>query len=144
MKRLLFLSLLLLMATPLAAEMISVIHQPAELRAQPLVARSPILANLSRYTPLEVLGREADYYKVKNYRGQVGFIHRALLGREDSLVVKAAVCNIRSGPGTDNPIAYKAQQGDVFRVLSKQGEWIEIFNEKGNIGWIWQNLTWGY
>ena len=143
MKRLLFLSLLLLIAAPVAAEMVSVIHQPAELRDQPLVARTKVLSDLSRYTPLEVLDNKSDYYKVKDYRGQIGFIHRSLVGKIGSLVVTAGICNIRSGPGTNHPIAFKAIRGNSFRALSKQGEWIEIAGN-GKTGWVWQNLTWGY
>ena len=143
MKRFLFLSLLLLMAAPVAAEMVSVIHLPAELRDQPLVARTKVITELSRYTPLEVLGSESDYFKVKDYRGQVGFIHRSLVGNKDSLVVTASSCNVRSGPGTDHPVIFTATRGQSFRALSKQGEWIEI-TDNGTIGWIWQKLTWGY
>ncbi len=143
MKRLLFLSLLLLMAAPVAAEMLSVIHLPAELRDQPLVARTKVLSELSRYTPLEILGSESDYYKVKDYRGQVGYIHRSLVSKKASLVVTASRCNVRSGPGTEYPVVFKATRGQGFRALSKQGEWIKI-TENGSTGWIWQKLTWGY
>jgi SH3-like domain-containing protein len=143
MKRFLFLSLLLLMAAPAAAEMLSVIHLPAELRDQPLVARTKVLSELSRHTPLEVLGSASDYYKVKDYRGQVGYIHRSLVGKKASLVVTASLCNVRSGPGTEHPVVFKATRGQSFRALSKQGEWIEI-TENGATGWIWQKLTWGY
>jgi len=144
MKRFLFLALFLLIATPVTAEMLSVIHQPAELRSQPQVARAKILADLPRYAPLEVLETAAEYYKVKNSRGQVGYIHRSLVGKQDSLVITADVCNIRSAPGTEHPIAFKAVQGNSFRALSKQGEWLEIVDAQGNTGWVWQKLTWGY
>lgn len=144
MKRFLFLTLFLLMAAPVSAEMISVLHQPAELRAQPLVARSKVIAELPRYTPLEVLATAAEYYKVRDHRGQVGYVHRSLTGATGSLVITAEACNIRSGPGTSHSIAYKAVQGDSFRALSRQGEWLEIVNEQGTPGWVWQNLTWGY
>ncbi|HEY5672719.1 MAG TPA: SH3 domain-containing protein [Malonomonas sp.] len=144
MKRFLFLSLFLLMTTPVTAEMLSVIHQPAELRAQPYVARTKVLAELPRFAPLEVLEKSAEYYKVKDHRGQVGYIHRSLVGSGASLVITADVCNIRSGPGTEHAIVFKAMQGDSFRVLNKQGEWLEIVSSQGKTGWVWQNLTWGY
>lgn len=144
MKRFLFLSLLLLLAAPVTAEMVSVIHQPAELRAQPQVARSTVLANLPRFTPLEILDVGAEYYQVKDQRGQVGYIHRSLVGKAASLVITASSCNVRSGPGTQHPIVYQATKGDNFPVLSQQGEWLEIINAQGKTGWVWQKLTWGY
>ena len=144
MKKFLFLALFVLLAVPAAAEMVSVIHQPAELRAKPLVARSRILGSLARYTPLEVLGSESEYYKVKDFSGQTGYIHRSLVGKSDSLVITGSVCNVRSGPNTEQPIVFKATRGEGFRAISRHGEWIEIRNAKGNAGWVWQNLTWGY
>lgn len=144
MKRFLFLSLFLLIAAPVTAEMLSVIHQPAELRAQPQVARSTVLAKLTRYTPLEILDVSAEYYQVRDQSGQVGYIHRSLVGKTASLVITATNCNVRSGPDTNHPVVYQAARGDNFRVLSQQGEWLEIVNEQGKTGWVWQKLTWGY
>lgn len=143
MKRFLFLILLLLMTVPATAEMLSVIHQPAQLREQSLVARSKVLSELPRNTPLEVIAQQGEYYKVKDYRGLIGYIHRSLVSNQASVVVTKKACNVRSGPNTEHTIAFYATQGNAFRALSKQGEWIEIADEKGNHGWIWQNLIWG-
>lgn len=145
MKRFLLLALFALSAMPAsAAEMLSVIHQPAELRAEPLVARSQVLQALPRYTPLEVVEQSGDYYKVKNFDGMVGYIHRALVGPANSLVITANRCNVRKGPGTDQQIVFKAERGDRFKALSREGDWIEVADDQGRSGWIWAALTWGY
>ena len=46
MKTLISLSLLLLIAVPSMAEMLTVVHQPAELRDRPAVARTKVLEQL--------------------------------------------------------------------------------------------------
>jgi uncharacterized protein YgiM (DUF1202 family) len=143
MKKLLPLCLLLLLASPCLAEMISVIHQPAELRDRAMVSGSKVIRQLPRYTPLEVLGRHSNYFQVKNAEGKVGYIHQSLTKQTPSVTVTASSCNIRSGPGTEFSIVSRANKGDSFQVLSQEQEWIQILTEAGQIGWIWQNLVWG-
>ena len=144
MKKLSILCLLLLLASSCLAEMISVIYQPAELRDHPLVAGSQVLAQLSRYTPLELVGSEGEYLKVKDVNGLTGYLHRSLTGKIDCLVINVDLCNIRSGPGTNHPPAFRATRGTGFRIIGKEGDWLNILDAEGRIGWVAQKLTWGY
>lgn len=143
MKKLLFLGLFLLLAAPSLAEMISITHQPAELRDRAMVAGSTIIRKLPRYTPLEVINTSADYYQVKDATGTTGYIHKSLTGKSKAVVVTANICNVRSGAGTEFDIVFKARNGDRYKVLTQEQEWIQIRNENGQTGWIWQNLVWG-
>ena len=143
MKKFLFLCLFLLLATPCLAEIISVVHQPAELRDRAMVASSIVIRQLPRYTPLEVLGSRSDYLQVKDADGNIGFIHRSLTKNTPSVTVTASSCNVRSGPGTEFPIAFKASKGDSFKIVSQEMEWVQISNPAGETAWIWQNLVWG-
>jgi len=138
------LCLFLLLATSCLAEMLSVVYQPAELRDRPLVAGSKTLRQLPLYTPLELLDKSGEYFKVKDVDGITGYIHKSLTQKHSSLIVTADLCNVRSGPGTEFPSLFKTKKGESFLVLGKQGEWIEIAGKSNQSGWIWQNLTWGY
>ncbi len=144
MKKLLLLCLFLLTAGPCLAEMLSVAHQPAELKNKPKVARAEVLGSLPLHAPLKVLETGSEYIKVQDYSGRVGYIHKAVISPEKSLAIKADVCNVRSGPGTDFAIVFKATRGSSYRVLGQKDEWIEIASDTGQTGWVWQNLTWGY
>lgn len=143
MKKFFITTLFLLMAGSCLAEMISVTHLPAELRDQPMVSGSKVIQKLDRYAPLEVLETGADYYKVKSNSGKIGYIHRSLTGKINGVIVTAGVCNVRSGPGTEFEIVFKAKKGDNFKVLSKEKDWVNIETAQGKTGWIWQNLVWG-
>ncbi len=144
MKKLIACCLFLLVAGPCFAEMISVVHQPAELKDQPHAARVKVLSQLPLYAPLKVLEAGREYLKVQDYSGRTGYVHKAVTGEVASLAVKAEVCNVRSGPGIEYPIAFKTTRGSSFKALTRTGEWIEIVNVQGQLGWIWQKLTWGY
>ncbi len=144
MKKILFLGLFLLTAGPCLAEMISVIHQPAELRDRAMVSGSKIIRQLPRYTPLEVLDSKSDYLHVKDAEGRTGYIHRSLARKTPSVAITAGECNVRSGPGTEFPVVFKASKGNSYKALGKERDWVQISTVDGKIGWIWQNLIWGY
>ena len=143
MKKMLFIGLLLLMTSSAMAEMISITHQPAELRDRAMVSGSKIIRELPRYTPLELVNAGADYYQVKDVSGKTGYVHKSLTGKVPAVVVTANVCNVRTGPGTEFSIAFKAQKGQSFKILAQQQEWVQIKSNAGQTGWIWQNLVWG-
>ena len=143
MKKTLFTALFLLLATSCLAEMISISHLPAELRDQAMVSGSKVIKKLNLYTPLEVLKGGAAYLKVKTADGKIGYIHKSMTDSTRTVAVTAKVCNVRSGPGTEFPIAFRAEKGDSFQVLAKEQEWIQIKTADNKTGWIWQNLVWG-
>jgi len=143
MKKVFILALFLLVATSSLAEMLSVTHQPAELRNKSMVAGSKVIKKLDRFAPLQIVEKGTDYHKVKTADGVTGYIHKSLTGKIKTVIVTAGVCNVRTGPGTEFPIAFKAKKGNNFKVLSQEQDWIEIKTSKGKTGWIWQNLVWG-
>ncbi|SHI93957.1 SH3 domain-containing protein [Malonomonas rubra DSM 5091] len=143
MKKIIIVSLLLFTATTSLAKMVSVIHLPAELRDKPMVSGSKMIQKLERYAPLEVIESGSDYYKVKTRSGKVGYLHRSLTGDIKSVVVTGDICNVRTGPGTEFPIVFKAYKGNSFKVLSQEQDWVEIQGPDNKTGWIWQNLVWG-
>lgn len=143
MKKFFTLALFLFLATPCLAEMVSVTHQPAELRDRAMVARSNILRQLPRYTPLEVIESGRAYLKVKTADGVSGYIHKSLTENMSAVIVTGSICNVRSGPGTEFPIAFKAHKGANFKVNQQAQGWVQISSSEGKTGWIWKDLVWG-
>lgn len=144
MKKLLILCLFLMLSSSCLAEMISVVHQPAELRDRAMVSGSKIIRQLPRYTPLQILGSSSNYLHVKDAAGRSGYVHQSLTKKIPSVTVTASLCNVRSGPGTEFPVVFKTTNGNNFKVLAKEQEWLNITSETGQTGWVWQNLVWGY
>jgi uncharacterized protein YgiM (DUF1202 family) len=143
MKRFLFIGLFLLLASPCLAEMISVTHQPAELRDRAMVSGSTIIRELPRYTPLEILNTSADYFQVKDADGTTGYIHKSLTGETPAIVVTGGICNLRSAPGTEFPVVFKAYKGDSYKVISQEQDWLQITTEDKKTAWIREDLVWG-
>lgn len=137
-------ALTLLMA-PLAQarEMVSVNRPEINMRAGPGTGHAARWA-LTRGYPLQVTGRKGNWFKVRDFENDSGWVYRPLVGKTPHHVVKVPVANIRSGPGTGNRIVGKAQQGEVLRTLERRKSWVKVEPEGGPKGWVARKLLWGW
>ena len=55
--------------------------------------------------------------------------------------VKKDNVNVRSGPGTEFPIAMELFQGYPLKVIEKKGDWLKITDFENDKGWIFSALT---
>jgi len=49
--------------------------------------------------------------------------------------------NVRTGPGTDNPVSMELFAGYPLKVIKKQGEWIKFSDFENDTGWIHKSLV---
>jgi SH3-like domain-containing protein len=130
-----------LVANPAMAERLAIKSDIANIRSGP-GTDTEVLWQVEKYYPLEVVHKQGDWYLFKDFEGDEGWIHKSLVAPLDTVVVKGDNCNVRSGPGTDNEIRFVAERGIPFKVLKRQGDWVEIQHADGDTGWIHKNLTW--
>ncbi|MGM9930328.1 SH3 domain-containing protein [Pradoshia sp.] len=56
--------------------------------------------------------------------------------KQNEVIVKDSLINVRSGAGLDYPIVAKVEEGNRFTVLERKGEWLKIqVNDEKN-GWV--------
>ncbi len=132
-----------LLALPASAAMVSIAADKVNLRAGP-GKNHPVLWELGAGYPLRVLGRRGNWLKVKDFEGDVGWVHKKLTNKRPHLVVKKKIINIRSGPGTNYKIVAKAKRGVVFATLKRKRNWVKIKHETGLVGWARRDLLWGW
>jgi SH3-like domain-containing protein len=138
------LSLSLLALTPaLAREMVSIKGSVVNVRESP-TTKSDVLWELTRGYPLQVLKRQGQWLKVRDFENDQGWVFRTLTGKTPYYVVKASIANVRKGPGTNNSIVGKAERYDVVRTRSKKGSWVQVEMDDGLQGWISKSLLWGW
>ena len=135
--------LILTLASNSYAEWMSVSFSGAEIRTAPTAAASKVVFTASRYYPLEVTSTEKEYYKVRDFQGRNGYIHKTLLKPVKSVLVSVGKANVRMGPGSDNDIAFQLEKGDSAKFLSKRDGWVEIQTADGDQGWIADFLVLG-
>lgn len=55
--------------------------------------------------------------------------------------VKKDNVNVRTGPGTNFPIAMELFKGYPLKVLQKKGDWLQISDFEDDKGWIYSKLV---
>lgn len=126
-----------------AAQMVSVDRAEVNMRTGAGTGHEVIWV-LARGYPLEVLGRQGNWLKVRDFENDVGWVYRTLTGRKPHMVVKAKVANIRSAPTTRSRIVGKAEYGEVLRTVERRSGWTKVRNETGLVGWVSRKLLWGW
>ena len=71
-----------------AAEYLSVAKDGVNLRSGPNTT-SEVLYQLPAGYPLEVLGKEGQWYKVSDYEGDKGYIQTSVVNKTPHVIVKA-------------------------------------------------------
>ena len=55
--------------------------------------------------------------------------------------ITGSLANVRSGPGTNHEVIYEAEKYYPVILLKKAGNWLQIEDYEGDIGWIHKSLT---
>ena len=55
--------------------------------------------------------------------------------------VTANIANIRSGPGTNHAVLFEAEKYYPLNVLKKAGNWFQVEDFEGDVGWIYKKLV---
>jgi SH3-like domain-containing protein len=67
----------------------------------------------------------------------------SLVTAAERYAVTAKIANIRSGPGTNHSILFEAEQYYPLKVLKKSGNWFQVEDFEGDVGWIYKKLVKG-
>ncbi len=141
-------SLLLLITTAAHAVMLSIEGNDVNMRSGP-GTKYKVMWELGNGFPLIVLKQSGQWYRVRDFEGTIGWVHKDVVNRTPHMIVKVHKkskkrINVRSGPGTKYRIVAKAYYGVVFTTLQQKNGWVKVQHEKGVTGWIKRSLLWGW
>ncbi len=131
------------LSSALAQSMVSIKGVVVNMREAP-GTRSLILWELVSGYPLQVIGRNGGWLKVRDFENDTGWVARSLTGQEPHHIVTVQMANVRKDPGTNNPIIGKAPYGELLRTLAKREGWVRVRRDNGQVGWIAKRLLWGW
>ncbi|MCK5542698.1 MAG: SH3 domain-containing protein [Desulfobacterales bacterium] len=97
---------------------------------------------VEKYYPIIILKKQEEWYQFEDFEKDNAWVHESLLEKEDSIITIKNDCNVRSGPGTDFKIVFKASKGVPFKVLDKKESWYKVKHADGDQGWIHKTLVW--
>lgn len=123
------------------AERLSVITPVANVRSGP-GTNYDVLWQIEQYHPIEIVEKSGSWYRFRDYQGDMAYIHNSLLGDVEAVITAESRCNVRTGPGTNYPVAFTVGDGIPFRVLQKKHNWLKVVHADGSGGWIYRSLVW--
>jgi len=125
------------------AKMLSAARDTVNLRSGP-GTRYAVKWEYGKGFPLRVISRKGNWYKVKDFEGDVGWVYKGVVSRRAHLIVKKKIVNIRSKPNSRAKIIGKADYGVVFKTIKQQKGWAKVRHENGIEGWVRRDLLWGW
>ena len=142
-KILIFITLPIMLCVGTAnAKRLSVVAHRANVRSGPGTGRQ-ILWTVGKHYPVDTIRKSGNWYRIRDFEGDIGWIHRSLLKKTPAVVVKSALVNVRKGPGTNFRVLFQAEKGTSFMLLRRKGKWFKVRHADGDTGWIHRNLVWG-
>lgn len=132
---------LVLFAGQVWAERLTVKAGIANVRSGP-GTQYEILWKVEQYHPLQVLTKTEGWIQFRDFEGDTAWIHQSLVASIPAVITSSDKCNIRSGPGTQYSILLTVERGIPFKILKRQGKWLQVRHADGDQGWIHKSLVW--
>lgn len=98
----------------------------------------------SRYYPVEIVINIDAWAKVRDQTGDLTWVEKKALSDKRTVVVTAAVADVRQTPGEQAALVFRAQQGVALDIVEPQaGGWIKVRHVDGQLGYVKVNQVWG-
>ena len=123
MKKYLLLSIVMLIGTAYgaaAAERLAIKAGIANIRSGPGTQHDKVW-QAEKYYPIAVQKRKGDWILFKDFEGDLGWVHKSLVGKIDTVITVKDNCNIRSGPGTTEDKLGTLDKGIPLKVVERKG-----------------------
>ena len=134
----------LAVAAPLAAHAefrsigeVAVMYDAPSVRASRLYVAGPNL-------PVEVISTDGAWVKVRDPFGGLSWVERKVLAERRTVLVTAAVADVRARAEDAAPLAFQAQAGVVLEVIEVgPSGWARVRHADGASGYVRIIQVWG-
>ena len=137
-----FVCVFLLMYGEVLAQQLAVKVEKANIRSGPGIDHE-VLWSVGKYYPVRTIKKSGNWYKIRDFEDDQGWIHESLLQKVSAIIVKVPLANVRDGATTKARLLFHAEKGVSFKRLAVKGNWVKVQHADGEIGWIHNSLVWG-
>ncbi|MHB8667550.1 MAG: SH3 domain-containing protein [Burkholderiales bacterium] len=137
--------MLLLLAAPAASagEFRSIGDSAVVMYDAPSVKANKLFV-ASRYYPVEVIVQVDNWTKVRDVAGDLAWVEKKDLSDTRTVVVTAALADIRQQPDDGAPLVFQARQGVALQIVELgAGTWVKVRDRDGRSGYVSANQVWG-
>ena len=98
----------------------------------------------SRQYPVEVVINIDSWVKVRDQAGDLVWVEKKTLSDKRTVIVTAAVADVRQAANDQSALVFQAQQGVALDVAElPAGGWIRVRHAQGQSGYVKINQVWG-
>ena len=98
----------------------------------------------SRLYPVEVVINIDNWVKVRDQAGDLAWVERKTLSEKRTVIVTAAVADVRQAASDQSVVVFQAQQGVALDIAeSPTGGWVRVRHAEGQSGYIKIGQVWG-
>ena len=123
------------------ADRLTIVAPTANIRSEPNT-KSDILWQAEKYYPIFVIEKSGAWYHFRDFEDDRGWVNKSLVGKVPAVITKKDLCNIRSGPSTNEKILFTVEKGIPFKMLERKDHWLHVEHSDGDKGWIHDSLIW--
>jgi len=137
--------LFLLLAAPavLAGEFRSIGENAVTMYDAPSVKANTLFV-ASRFYPVEIIVQVDNWTKVRDLAGDLAWVERKNLSDTRTVVVTAALADVREKAEADAPLVIQARQGVALEIVELgAGPWVRVRHRDGQTGFVRANQVWG-
>ena len=137
--------LLLALAWPAAGGEFRSIAENGTLMYDAPSVRAKKLFVASRYYPVEVVINIDAWVKVRDHAGDLTWVEKKALSDKRTIVVTAALAEVRQTPSDEAAMVFQAQRGVALDLAEAQaGGWVKVRHADGQVGYVKLNQVWGF
>lgn len=122
----------------------SIARDNVNIRAQPSLNAAIVFTAPLGY-PIKI-EKEVDKWALfKDWQDRSGWVYKPLISDKKTAVIEVEKANIRSSATTSSRVVATGTMGEIYEILTLQGEWVRLGYYHGGaaVGWVRSDLVFG-
>ncbi len=108
--------------------------------------RSEILFKAPIGYPVKIEREKGKWAFLRDWTNDTGWVYKPLLCDIQTAVILVDRANVRKFAGTRYPVIGKAEKGEIYKVIEKNGRWLHLgyYFEDAPFGWVRSDLVFSH
>ncbi len=134
--------IILALSSPAGAK--SIAKDQVNIRSKPSLSSEIIFTAPLGY-PIKIEQEANNWSFFHDWQNNRGWVYKPLVSDIETAVVVVDKANIRNASNTRSQVVSTAEQGEIYKILAKKGDWVRLgyYHGGAEVGWIHSDLVFG-
>lgn len=95
--------------------------------------------------PIEIKKEANNWTFFHDWQDNSGWVYKPFVSDIDTAVIVVDKANIRSTSNPGSKVVSTAEQGEIYKILNTEGNWVQLgyYHGGAEVGWIRSDLVFG-